>query len=322
MDKQENSKTKYEYAVVHGGAAHPDDELCIKLTFALNLAPVVYRRDPTRAELDNPAVLVMDVGGEHDPDKGNFDHHQLSTDTPDCAAWMLCNHLGIHAKMLRMYPWYGVLGVIDSKGLVVAARDAGVPPAAVAAFCGQDHDLLLSLLRDTHGDDPLLPDSLLGHFLTVAGKRIVDRIAQFDALEAVVDSELLVPKIGGLFGFDARPLHGKIPAADLTSFLAIKRDELIASLGEGSAGIPAWSMSLDESRGPLGIVLYRYANDKRIDFRKALGMPGVLFVHGNGFLARLAPDADVHAIVGASIDLTAGTNATNATNGKNDTNDK
>ena len=270
----------------------------------MNLAARVQRRDPTREELDNPNILVLDVGGEYDPANGNFDHHQLPTDVPNCAAWMLCNHLGIHAKMLRMYPWYGMLGVIDSRGIVNAAKESGVSPATAISFCGQDHDLLLAIIRET---DSIEKDvGLLGQLLALAGKNIIDRIEGFDRLEAVMDTDLLVPRIGGLFGFDARPLHGKVPAADLTSFLAIKRDELIARLGDGAAGVPAWSMSFDETRGPLGIVLYRYSNDKRIDFRKAAGMPGVLFVHGNGFLARVAQDADVHAIISASIDLAAG----------------
>lgn len=37
---------------------------------------VSYRPQVTAAELDDPGVLIWDIGRSHDPQRGNFDHHQ------------------------------------------------------------------------------------------------------------------------------------------------------------------------------------------------------------------------------------------------------
>lgn len=82
--------------ITHGGQAHLDDTLavCVLLHHIIkdNSLPIILeRRNPTKEELDDPNVWVLDIGGEYNPDKKNFDHHQLKENI--CAATMLMDHL-------------------------------------------------------------------------------------------------------------------------------------------------------------------------------------------------------------------------------------
>ena len=62
--------------LTHPGGAHKDELLAVCVLAAKHRAPIV-RREPTEADLADPAVAVVDVGGDHDPSKMNFDHHHF-----------------------------------------------------------------------------------------------------------------------------------------------------------------------------------------------------------------------------------------------------
>lgn len=299
MDTSTSTK-KFKYGVTHGGAAHADDELCIKLLFAIGAVDTIFRRDPLPEELSDPDIVVFDIGGQYDPPLGNFDHHQLhEDDNADCAAWMLARWFGLHDKLIRLYPWYDMLGVIDSKGLVTASRGAGTNSAVALKFMSQDSELVTGMLR---GVTSLRSDSDLGKILTTAGESILAAVAAYSEFDAIAGDGLVVKWVNGVCGFDATGLRDKVPEHLIGKFLAIKRDELVASVGSSSDGVPAWSLSFDSSRGRPSYVGYRFANDKRVDFKKAAGLPGVMFIHANGFLVKCEPDADIaYDILAASV---------------------
>lgn len=64
------------------GISHPNTDLDSQ-TFLLRYRQlsardlqVDYRAGVRQEELDDPAVLIWDIGGDYDPQRGNFDHHQ------------------------------------------------------------------------------------------------------------------------------------------------------------------------------------------------------------------------------------------------------
>ena len=67
--------------VTHPGGAHKDDFLACCLLAHLHGSPI-QRREPTSEDLANPSICVVDVGGEHDAQLNNFDHHQFPRDAP------------------------------------------------------------------------------------------------------------------------------------------------------------------------------------------------------------------------------------------------
>lgn len=90
-------RTEVDSVVIHTlvagarrGISHPNTDLDAQ-TFLLRVRrlraeagcrpdfPVAYRPRIEPEELDDPTVLVWDIGRSHDPARGNFDHHQDHT---------------------------------------------------------------------------------------------------------------------------------------------------------------------------------------------------------------------------------------------------
>lgn len=68
--------TTYKKIVTHPGLFHADDVCAIAWLRVCGVTAPVERRNPGVEDLNDPEILVVDVGGEHDPARGNFDHHQ------------------------------------------------------------------------------------------------------------------------------------------------------------------------------------------------------------------------------------------------------
>ena len=123
--------------VVHGGLAHMDDIMSCAIAYAFGVphdAPI-ERRNPTPEELDSEKVLVMDVGGVHDPARLDFDHHQRAvTDEPKCAFRLLAEWLGAHDELSALCPWYTAWNYIDVCGTARTAAIFGAPKEALAGL--------------------------------------------------------------------------------------------------------------------------------------------------------------------------------------------
>lgn len=112
--------------VTHPGGAHKDEFLacCLELVFS----PVeICRREPSREDLDDPAVCVLDVGGEHDPARRNFDHHQFERDHPPvCALSLVLQAHGLYEDALSFCEWLETTEWLDARGPVATADYLGV----------------------------------------------------------------------------------------------------------------------------------------------------------------------------------------------------
>jgi uncharacterized UPF0160 family protein len=62
--------------ITHPGVFHADDAFAVAILFTLVGKLPVERRDPTPEELDDPTVIVVDVGGRFDVRTMCYDHHQ------------------------------------------------------------------------------------------------------------------------------------------------------------------------------------------------------------------------------------------------------
>ena len=108
---------KSELIITHPGSAHFDDVTAIGLILAVNADAEfrIERREPVPAELDNPDVWVIDIGGRHEPEKHNFDHHQ-SLDCPS-AFVLVAEYLGL-AETMSVMPWWYFKDEVDRFGPV------------------------------------------------------------------------------------------------------------------------------------------------------------------------------------------------------------
>lgn len=62
--------------VVHPGIFHADDVCVVAYLRLLGCLAPVERRTPSQEEMEDPTVLVADVGGRYEISAFNFDHHQ------------------------------------------------------------------------------------------------------------------------------------------------------------------------------------------------------------------------------------------------------
>src|SRR3990167_8790927 len=117
--------------VTHPGGSHKDDLLAVCVLAALHGCPVV-RREPTPAELDDPEVAIVDIGGVHDAARMNFDHHHFPREhAPTCALSLVLAHLGLYEDALQFCDWLEPAEWFDSRGPNRTAEWLGVPPRGV-----------------------------------------------------------------------------------------------------------------------------------------------------------------------------------------------
>jgi hypothetical protein len=97
--------TPFTTILTHPGSAHKDEFLACCVLLATAPAPIV-RREPTEADLADPAIAVVDVGHRHEPALKNFDHHQLPDDAaPTCALSLVLQHLGLYDDARAFCDW-------------------------------------------------------------------------------------------------------------------------------------------------------------------------------------------------------------------------
>lgn len=63
--------------VVHDGPYHADDVFCVAMLRVIDPGIKVKRTRASARFLEDPTILVADVGGDYNPLMRNFDHHQL-----------------------------------------------------------------------------------------------------------------------------------------------------------------------------------------------------------------------------------------------------
>ena len=248
--------------VVHGGLAHLDDIMSCALAFAFGVphdAPI-ERRNPKPSELDDPATLVLDVGGRHDPARLDFDHHQRARgEPPKCAFRLFAEWLGVDDEMRTLHPWYTAWNLMDVCGPFQTAREMGTTADALAGFI--DNPLADWVIR-RFADDPALRRKLT---ITFANEIVLTRSC-WRAL-----GETVVPRtVAGL------------PVADMTAC----RTEEISRCSNAWVRLhrPACLLMRD-GRGE-GLSLLRCNDDARLDFARCAGKPYTLFAHPGGFILK------------------------------------
>jgi hypothetical protein len=113
-----------ELIITHSGSAHFDELTAVSLILAAypDREYTIDRRDPTAGELDDPRVWVIDIGGRHEPQNSNFDHHQAI----DCPASfvLIADYLGLSDTM-SVLSWWDFKDSVDRIGPVRASQAYG-----------------------------------------------------------------------------------------------------------------------------------------------------------------------------------------------------
>lgn len=273
----------YESLLTHPGGAHKDEFLACCLLLAKH--PVsLFRREPTKAELANPAIAVIDVGDEHAPERGNFDHHQFPAEAaPRCALSLVLENLGLYEDAKRFCAWLEAAEWFDCRG-----------PKDTAAHLGVDREALdrlispidITLLRRFALVDQLDPGEPLWEIMRWIGEDLLTYV------QTLHDRMVFLAEYCEIWSISR---DGK----ELNALFLPRTDPLPPEPSHGIglyvkhqlAGHDIRALVYPDRRGN-GYALSRYDDAPELDFTRIEVEDDVHFAHARGFVAKTSASSE------------------------------
>jgi hypothetical protein len=264
--------------LTHPGGAHKDEFLACSVLVARHGVPIV-RREPEQADLDDRSLCVVDVGGEHAPERSNFDHHQFPRDhDPICALSLVLMDMGLYEDARMFCDWLEPAEWFDTRG-------AG----GVAKWMGVERDVMLKLnspvdvtvLRRFARVERLESGETLYELMRWIGQDLLDYLQSLRERLAYIGE------------------HGEIwtlqtSGADEFKVLFMPRTDPLPA--EPSMGLGRYLDSIGESACVAGLVypdrrgsgygMCRHNDHPRLEFTRIDGCDDVHFAHARGFVAK------------------------------------
>ena len=267
----------FSLILTHPGGAHKDEFLACCPLLARCPAPIV-RREPTSADLADPTIAVVDVGGAHQPDQGNFDHHQFPKDHPPlCALSLVLQHLGVYEDALAFCDWLEPAEWLDTRGPQETSRWLGIDRSTLAKL---NSPIDVTLLRRFASVTKLDPGEPLWEVMRWIGE---DLLAYLRYLRLRLD---FIAEVGEFWEIKSAsgPFHVLyLPRTDPLP------DEPSSSLGRfidsHPAGKQVVGMVYPDRRG-MGFGLSRHNDHPGLDFTRIGECDDVHFAHARGFVAK------------------------------------
>jgi len=264
--------------VTHPGGSHKDDFLACSLLAHLHGAPI-QRREPTETDLADKEICVVDVGGIHDAELNNFDHHQFPRDAPPlCALSLVLQDMGLYEDALSFCAWLRPAEWLDTLGPNETAKLMEIPRKA---FSDLNSPVDITLLNRFARKAQLVPDDAIYQVMCMVGEDIVNYVRslrkRLDFLKEHAQCWTIetdgVP-IQALF-LEQNDSIAKDPSFGLYAFIAeeCKQDEVHA-------------LVYPDRRGD-GYGLTRYEDCPRLNFSKIENQEDVRFAHKRGFVAKV-----------------------------------
>jgi hypothetical protein len=259
--------------LTHPGGAHKDELLACSLLAAVHRVPI-ERREPTAADLADPATAVVDVGGEHAPERHNFDHHQFPADHPPvCALSLVLQHLGVYEDARQFCDWLEPAEWFDTRGPNVTAHWLGVDRTAMNKLSSP---IDITVLRRFAKAKRLQPGEPLWEILSYIGQDLLDYLRE---LRARLDFVAQNAELWSIEDHEVLFLPRTDPIPDEPS---AGIDRYLGSIGKSSS---VAALIYPDRRGS-GYGLSRHNDDPRYDFTRIGTEPDVHFAHARGFVAK------------------------------------
>lgn len=259
--------------LTHPGGAHKDELLACSLLAAVHRVPIV-RREPTPDDLADVSTAVVDVGGEHAPERHNFDHHQFPADHPPmCALSLVLQHLGVYEDARQFCDWLEPAEWFDTRGPNVTAKWLGVNREAMNKL---NSPIDVTVLRRFAKAKRLEPGEPLWEILSYIGQDLLDYLRELRARLDFIAQHAQIWSLEGhevLFLPRVEPL-GDEPSAGIGRYLE--------SIGKNESVV---ALIYPDRRGS-GYGLSRHNDAPHYDFTRIEKEPDVHFAHARGFVAK------------------------------------
>ncbi|MEQ1843734.1 MAG: MYG1 family protein [Verrucomicrobiales bacterium] len=264
--------------VTHPGSAHKDEFLACSVLLAFHPV-VIWRRDPTPDDLGSPRTCVVDCGGEHDPARRNFDHHQFDKHHPPvCALSLVLQAHGLYEDALLFCDWLETAEWLDARGPVTTAAHLGVDREVLSRL---NSPIDISLLRRFSTMDRLNPEEPLWEIMRFIGEDLVSYLASLrDRLQFLQD-HVEVWTVDAPSGHTFEALF--LPRTDpLPSDPSFGIDRFLVHQGAEERVV---ALIYPDRRGT-GYGLSRHRDSLRLDFSPLENEEDVHFAHKQGFVAK------------------------------------
>lgn len=252
--------------IAHPGSAHKDDFMAVSVLLASLEDAVVYRREPSPEDLDDPRTYVVDVGMEYAPEKHNFDHHQDRA--LPCAFHLVMQHLGQHEAAMQMFVWYPHMSMMDVRGPYKTAEHLGIDASVIFASSSPIDGYILSRFSRLSQLDS---QDLLYQFMQALGRDLLGMIERkMERLERLKKEARVVAV-----------KHYKAIACEINDSPKLAMELYLRHLDNKRV-----VMSITPSNRGEGWELLRLDDHAAVDFLRIADHPEIRFVHANGFLAK------------------------------------
>lgn len=252
--------------LTHPGSAHKDDFMAVSVLLANLDNAVVLRRDPSRAELDDPDTYVVDVGMEHNPLKHNFDHHH--NPALPCAFHLVMQHLNYHEAATLSFAWYPHMSMMDVRGPYRTAQDLGIDSSVLFASSSPIDGYILALFSRY---EQLTSKDLLYQFMKAMGQDLLELIDRKTKRLERLKREATQVELGSYSAIVSRIEDAPKLAIDL--YLRTLDD-------------PGVVMSITPAIRGKGWEMLRLNEHPAVNFLALEDQPEISFIHANGFLAK------------------------------------
>ena len=267
----------FSQILTHPGGSHKDEFLACCLLLVENPVMIV-RREPSPEDLADLTTAVVDVGDEHAPERGNFDHHQFPKDhPPTCALSLILQHLGVYEDARKFCDWLEPAEWFDTRGPVETARWLGVERETLFKLNSPVDTTLLRRfagVKELHPGDPLwevmrwIGEDLLGYLKNLRERlNFIGEVGEFWEIETATGpfKVLYLPRT------DPMPEE---PSSGLARFIETRPEE----------GEIAGLVYPDRRGGGFGVS--RHNDHPGLDFTRIQEEGDVHFAHARGFVAK------------------------------------
>jgi hypothetical protein len=263
--------------VTHPGGAHKDEFLACAVLLSKDSLPI-YRREPTEADLVDETIAVLDVGGEHNPERSNFDHHQFPRDMdPTCALSLVLQHLGLYEDAREFCSWLEVAEWFDCRGPNDTAEWLGVDRETMGQL---NSPLDITLLQGFAKHTEHLPGEPLWEVMRMIGTELVGYLT---SLRSRLD-----------FVAQHCEVWTMAQGSSEWKVLFMPYTESSPEEASGALGWHVKALGLEEeilalvypdSRGE-GYGMRRFNDDQRLNFSLLQEEADIRFAHARGFIAK------------------------------------
>lgn len=260
--------------VTHPGAAHKDEFLACAFLLTQFSIPIA-RREPTQSDLANTNTIVVDVGGEHNPQLLNFDHHQFPADHPPvCALSLVLQHLELYDDARKFCEWLEPAEHFDTRGPIATAKWLGVSREHLAKL---NSPIDGTVLRAFAREEILHPGDLLWELMLNVGQDTLTYLSKLRGRLADIGHHCqwidLADQYKALFipRTDPPPTD---PSLGVSRFIEEHEfaEHTIATI-------------YPDRRGQ-GYALSRFNDSQLLDFTRINDEPDIHFSHNRGFVAK------------------------------------